>query len=133
MVNVNSNAFSFRIIGAKDAFSIELPQEILPEEKTLKIKIKNNINEKFENLSLKIKSEFIKNYLEYQITSVVLSTRLKPSETLVSLTLKEKKITAHYNLISQPTISAIKKELKKKKIEFSVDKKNGHFIFEMML
>jgi len=68
-----------------------------------------------------------------EITSIVLSTRLKASETLTHLTLKDKKITAQYNLISQPTINAIKKELKREKIEFNIDKKNGHFIFEMML
>lgn len=53
------DAFSFRIMSAKDAFSVELPEEISPKEKTLKIKIKNNVNEKFENLSLRIESEFI--------------------------------------------------------------------------
>ena len=68
-----------------------------------------------------------------EITSIILSTRLRPSETLTQLILKDKKITAYYNIISQPTINAIKKELKSKKIEFNIDKKNGHFIFEMIL
>jgi hypothetical protein len=68
-----------------------------------------------------------------EITSVILSTRLKAAETLTNLTLKDKKIIARYNIISQPTINAIKKELKSKKIEFNIDKKNGHFIFEMIL
>ena len=49
------------------------------------------------------------------------------------MTLKDKKLIAEYNLLSQGSINAIKKKLKSKSIAFSIDKKKDNFLIEMKL
>ena len=68
-----------------------------------------------------------------EVSSVVLSSKLNASEKLTKLTLKDKKLVAEFNLLSQATINTIKKKLKSKKIVFNLDKKKNNFIFEMTL
>ena len=68
-----------------------------------------------------------------EIMSSILSTKLESSEILSKLILKDKKLTAYYSIISKKTLIAIQKELRAKKIRFSIKKKKEHHIIEMIL
>ncbi len=68
-----------------------------------------------------------------EASSIVLSSKLKASEKLLKMTLKDKKLVAEYNLLSQGSINAIKKKLISNKIVFNIDKKKDNFIFEMKI
>jgi hypothetical protein len=68
-----------------------------------------------------------------ELMSSVLSAKLQSSEVLTKLILKDKKLTAYYSIISKKTLIAIQKELRAKKIRFSIKKKKEHHIIEMIL
>jgi hypothetical protein len=68
-----------------------------------------------------------------EIMSSILSTKLQSSEILTKLILKDKKLTAYYSIISKKTLIAIQKELRAKKIRFSIKKKKEHHIVEIIL
>jgi hypothetical protein len=67
------------------------------------------------------------------LMSIILSTKLKPSESLTKLIYKDKKLTAYYNAMSKQTINTIKQELRTKKIRFKSDMKEKYYVIEMIL
>jgi len=56
---IYEDRFVFSIVRASDAFSIDVPETIERFDKEIKIKIKNNLNVEFENLSLSSTSPLI--------------------------------------------------------------------------
>ena len=67
------------------------------------------------------------------LMSIILSTKLMPSESLTKLIYKDKKLTAYYNAMSKQTINTIKQELRTKKIRFKSDMKEKYYVIEMIL
>jgi len=51
--------FSFEVVNAKDIFNFSIPEKITRDDKSLKVKIKNNYNLAFDNLTLKIYNKFV--------------------------------------------------------------------------
>ncbi len=65
--------------------------------------------------------------------SIILSLKLKPSENLKKLTLKNKTFVANFNKLSQASIDKIKKRLKSSGIKFKAESKKETWHLEMTL
>lgn len=65
--------------------------------------------------------------------AMVLSLRLKPSESLVKMSLKKKLFSADFNALSEETVSKITKKLKGSGFKFKTESKKETWHLEMVL